>query len=83
MFTTLHNIEVTCRAGAVAAAPVLQADVMFQCRIQYRIAWGGEDGKAVRQKCQSDGGSIESRSLVHSPIVPVVPDQGRTVILVR
>ena len=80
MLTSFYEVEVACRTGAVAAAFVLQADAVFKRRIQYRIAWSGGDGKAVRQKCQPDGSGVGKKSLIHSLIVP---GQGRTVILVR
>ena len=50
--STLDDIELAGRAGAVAAALVFQIDPMFQRRIQYRIASRRGDGKAARQKSQ-------------------------------
>lgn len=46
----LDHIEVTGGAGAVPSALMLQSDPVLQRRVQYRIAWRGGDGKAVRQK---------------------------------
>ena len=74
------DIEVTGRAGAVAATLVFQCDPMRERRVQYRIASRRRDGKAVRQKSQRDRGKFIGRRCFHglSSI-----GQGSTVMRVR
>ena len=66
----LDHVEMTGGAGAVAAALVFHLDAVFERRIQYRIAWRGLYGKAIRQKSEAYRRSIGEKSLFHRLIVP-------------